>query len=227
MNSKTIRIAAFVGLSSLALAACVTDPETGQKRINRAAIGGIGGALGGYLLGDIVGGRRDRTEKIVGAGIGAVAGAGIGYYLEQQERELRAKTAGTGVDVVRDGDSLLLNMPSEVTFDVDSAAVKPEFRNTLNDVATTLVQYESSYIDVYGHTDSTGSDAYNQTLSERRAQSVSAYLSSRGVQSARLATRGFGESQPVASNTTEDGRAQNRRVEIRIVPVTQEDVRGS
>ena len=226
MNSKTIRIAAFAGLSSLALAACVTDPETGQQRINRAALGGIGGALGGYLLGDIVGGRRDRTEKIVGAGIGAVAGAGVGYYLEQQERELRQKTAGTGIDVTRDGDSLLLNMPSEVTFDVDSSAVKPQFRNTLNDVASTLVQYESTYIDVYGHTDSTGSDAYNQTLSERRAQSVSSYLSSRGVQPARLATQGFGESQPVASNTTEDGRAQNRRVEIRIVPVTQADVNG-
>lgn len=226
MNTRTLRIAAFAGLSSLALAACVTDPETGQQRISKSAIGGLGGALGGYLLGDIVGGRRDRTEKIVGAGIGAVAGAGIGYYLDQQERELRQKTAGTGIDVVRDGDSLLLNMPSQVTFDVDSSAVKPEFRNTLNDVAATLVQYESTYIDVYGHTDSTGSDAYNQTLSERRAQSVSSYLSTRGVQSARLATRGFGESQPVASNTTEDGRAQNRRVEIRIVPVTQSDVNG-
>jgi outer membrane protein OmpA-like peptidoglycan-associated protein len=226
MNSKTIRIAAFAGLSSLALAACVTDPETGQQRINRAAIGGIGGALGGYLLGDIVGGRRDRTEKIVGAGIGAVAGAGIGYYLEQQERDLRRKTAGTGIDVVRDGDSLLLNMPSQVTFAVDSASVAPAFRSTLNDVAATLVQYESTYIDVYGHTDSTGSDAYNQTLSERRAQSVASYLSSQGVQQARLATQGFGESQPVASNTTEDGRAQNRRVEIRIVPVTQADVNG-
>ena len=226
MNSKTIRIAAFAGLSSLALAACVTDPETGQQRINRAALGGVGGALGGYLLGDIVGGRRDRTEKIVGAGIGAIAGAGVGYYLEQQERELRQKTAGTGIDVVRDGDSLVLNMPSEVTFDVDSAAVKPQFRATLNDVATTLVQYESTYIDVYGHTDSTGSDAYNQSLSERRAQSVSSYLSTRGVQPARLATQGYGESQPVASNTTEDGRAQNRRVELRIVPVTQNDVNG-
>lgn len=224
MNTKTIRIATIAVLASLALGACVTDPDTGQQRISKSAIGGIGGALGGYLLGDIVGGRRDRTEKIVGAGIGAVAGAGIGYYLDQQERELRQKTAGTGIDVVRDGDSLLLNMPSQVTFDVDSAAVKPEFRNTLNDVASTLVQYESTYIDVYGHTDSTGSDAYNQTLSERRAQSVSSYLSTRGVQPARLATQGFGESQPVASNTSEDGRAQNRRVEIRIVPVTQADV---
>lgn len=226
MNNKTIRIAAFASLSSLALAACVTDPDTGQQRISRAAIGGLGGVVGGYLLGDIVGGRRDRTEKIVGAGIGAVAGAGIGYYLDQQERELRQKTAGTGVDVVRDGDSLVLNMPSQVTFDVDSSSVKPEFRTTLDNVSATLVQYESSYIDVYGHTDSTGSDAYNQTLSERRAQSVSSYLSTRGVQPARLATRGFGETQPVASNTTEDGRAQNRRVEIRIVPVTQADVNG-
>ncbi|WP_373487086.1 OmpA family protein [Blastomonas sp.] len=226
MINKPIRFAALATLSSLALAACVTDPETGQQRINRAAIGGIGGALGGYLLGDIVGGRRDRTEKIVGAGIGAVAGAGIGYYLEQQERDLRRKTAGSGIDVSRDGDSLVLNMPSQVTFDVDSANVNPQFRTTLDEVAGTLVQYESSFIDIYGHTDSTGSDAYNQTLSERRASSVSNYLAGRGVQPARLATRGFGESQPIASNTTEEGRAQNRRVEIRIVPVTQEDVRG-
>lgn len=224
MISNTLRIAALAGLSSLALSACVTDPQTGQQRISRTAIGGIGGALGGYLLGDIVGGRRDRTEKILGAGIGAVAGAGIGYYLDQQERELRQKTAGSGIDVVRDGDSLLLNMPSQVTFDVDSASVKPEFRATLNDVASTLVDYESTYIDVYGHTDSTGSDSYNQTLSERRAQSVSGYLATRGVQQARLGTRGFGETQPVAPNTDEVGRAQNRRVEIRIVPVTQDDV---
>jgi len=217
------RTALAVALA-LGLSACVTNPETGERTISKTAIGAVGGAVGGYLLGDIIGGRNDRTEKIVGAGIGAVAGAGIGYYLDQQERELRQQTAGTGIDVVRDGDSLYLNMPSHVTFAVDSSNIQPGFRQTLNEVAATLVRYESTYVDVYGHTDSTGSDSYNQALSERRAVSVSNYLSANGVNPARLATRGFGESQPIATNATEEGRAANRRVEIRIVPITQDDI---
>ena len=216
-----------MGLASLAaigLSGCVTNPETGNKTISKAAIGGVAGAVGGYFLGDLVGGKRDRTEKIVGAGIGAVAGAGVGYYLDEQQKKLERQTAGTGVDVVREGDSLILNMPSQVTFGVDSSAVQPAFQNTLNQVAQTLREYEKSYIDVYGHTDSTGSDSYNQGLSERRAGSVASYLIGQGVQSQRLATRGFGESQPIATNTTEEGRAANRRVEIRIVPVTEDDL---
>lgn len=212
-----------VTMAALALSACVTNPD-GSKRIDRTVIGGLGGAVGGYLLGDLVGGRRDRTEKIVGAGIGAVAGAGLGRYLEQQKRDLEQQTAGTGVEVTQEGDSLLVNIPSGITFPVDSAAIQPAFQQTLNDVAQTLNRYESSYIDVYGHTDSSGSDAYNQGLSERRAASVSAFLQRQGVNGARLATRGYGETQPVASNETIDGRAQNRRVELRIVPVTQDDL---
>lgn len=212
-----------VTMAALALSACVTNPD-GTKRIDRTVIGGLGGAVGGYLLGDLVGGRRDRTEKIVGAGIGAVAGAGLGRYLEQQKRDLEQQTAGTGVEVTQEGDSLLVNIPSGITFPVDSATIQPAFQQTLNDVAQTLNRYESSYIDVYGHTDSSGSDAYNQGLSERRAASVSAFLQRQGVNGARLATRGYGETQPVASNETIDGRAQNRRVELRIVPVTQDDL---
>ncbi len=207
-------------LAILPLSACVTDPETGNRTISKAAIGGIGGALGGYLLGDLVGGRQDRTEKILGAGIGAVAGAGVGYYMDEQERKLRQQTAGTGINIIRDGDNLVLDMPSEITFGVDSANIDPSFRSTLDQVASTLTQYEKTYVDVLGHTDSTGSDAYNQALSERRASSVADYLSSRGVQSARLATRGYGESQPKASNLDAAGRSANRRVEIRLVPVT-------
>ncbi|SOB81034.1 Outer membrane protein OmpA [Sphingomonas guangdongensis] len=211
------------GLASMTLtSACVTDPETGERTISKAAIGGLGGAVGGYLLGDLVGGRRDRTEKILGAGIGAIAGAGIGAYMDQQERELRARTAGTDVQVIRQGDELVLNMPSGITFALDQASIQPQFRPTLDEVARVLSQYEQTYVDVYGHTDSSGSDAYNQGLSERRATAVADYLSSHGVQSARLGTRGFGETQPVASNDTEDGRAANRRVEIKIVPVTRE-----
>jgi outer membrane protein OmpA-like peptidoglycan-associated protein len=176
--------------------------------------------VGGYLLGDLIGGKRDRTEKILGAGIGAVAGAGVGYYMDEQEKKLREQTAGTGVDVIREGDNLVLDMPSGITFGVDSSAVQPSFQATLDKVASTLTQYEKTYVDVMGHTDSTGSDAYNQALSERRASAVAGYLTSRGVQSARLATKGYGESQPKASNLDEAGRAANRRVEIRVVPVT-------
>jgi outer membrane protein OmpA-like peptidoglycan-associated protein len=220
MKTKQI-ISLAVMAAMLPLSGCVTDPETGNKRISKAAIGGVGGALGGYLLGDLIGGRRDRTEKILGAGIGAVAGAGVGYYMDEQEKKLRQQTEGTGVNVIRDGDNLVLDMPSGITFDVDSSAVKPGFQSTLDKVASTLTQYEKTYVDVMGHTDSTGSDAYNQALSERRAASVASYLTSRGVQSARLATKGYGESQPKASNLDEAGRAENRRVEIRLVPVTQ------
>ncbi|MFD1787730.1 OmpA family protein [Sphingomonas floccifaciens] len=211
------------GLSAMTLtSACVTDPETGERRISKAGIGSIGGAVGGYLLGDLVGGRRDRTEKIVGAGIGALAGAGIGAYMDKQERDLRARTAGTDVQVIRQGDELVLNMPSGITFGYDRADIAPQFRPTLDQVADVLREYRQTYVDVYGHTDSTGSDAYNQTLSERRATAVADYLAGRGVESARLGTRGFGKSQPIASNATEDGRAANRRVEIKIVPVTRE-----
>jgi outer membrane protein OmpA-like peptidoglycan-associated protein len=218
-KSQMITIGLVVTM--LPLSACVTDPETGNRTISKAAIGGIGGALGGYLLGDLVGGRRDRTEKILGAGIGAVTGAGVGYYMDQQERKLRQQTAGTGINVIREGDNLVLDMPSEITFGVDSANIDPSFRNTLDQLASTLTQYEKTYVDVLGHTDSTGSDAYNQALSERRAYAVADYLSSRGVQSARLAARGYGESQPKASNLDTAGRSANRRVEIRLVPVTQ------
>ncbi len=223
---KTNRLLlATLTATTLIVSGCTTDPETGQRRISKTAIGGIGGALGGYLLGDVIGGRRDRTEKILGAGIGGLAGAGIGAYMDKQERDLRARTAGTDVQVIRRGDDLVLNIPSGITFAYDSAAVQPQFQRTLDQVASTLAEYNQTYIDVYGHTDSTGSDAYNQTLSERRATSVADYLSSHGVQAARIGTRGYGETQPIASNDTEDGRAANRRVEVKIVPITQNDVR--
>ncbi|WP_237219639.1 OmpA family protein [Sphingomonas arenae] len=217
---KFSRTMTAVALSTalVTTSACTTNPETGNRRLSNTGLGAIIGAGAGYLLGDIVGGRNSRTEQIVGAGIGAIAGGAVGRYMDQQEAELRRETAGTGVDVIRQGDDIILRMPSGITFDVDRYDVKPQFQSTLNEVANTLAQYQQTYIDIYGHTDSTGSDAYNQSLSERRAQSVASYLSSRGVAPARMATRGFGETQPIADNATEYGRSQNRRVEIKVVP---------
>jgi len=223
ISRKTVAAAALGAL--LATSACVTDPNTGQRRLSKAAIGGIGGVLGGYILGDIVGGRNDRTAKIIGAGIGGIAGAGVGTYMDKQERDLRARTAGTDVRVIRQGDDLILNIPSGINFAYNSDAVAPSFQRTLDQVAGVLGDYDRTYVDVYGHTDSVGSEAYNQGLSQRRAGSVADYLVSRNVKSARLGTRGFGETQPIAANESEDGRAANRRVEIKIVPIAENDVR--
>lgn len=218
LSAKFATVAALAAVT--VTAACTTDPQTGERRISKAAIGGIGGALGGYLLGDVVGGRRDRTEKIMGAGIGALAGAGVGYYMDEQERKLRQQTAGTDVQVIRQGDELLLNMPSGVTFDTNSYTVKPEFRGTLDQVASTLREYNKTIVDVYGHTDSTGNDTINVPLSQNRARAVADYLTTRGVQSARIGTQGFAASRPIASNDTLEGRQANRRVEIKLVPIT-------
>lgn len=220
---RRIHALTALGLSGaiITTAACTTNPETGQREISRTAVGAVLGGLGGYVLGDVVGGRGDRTERIIGAGIGAVAGGAVGAYMDRQEAELRRQTAGTGVDVIRQGDELLLRMPAGITFDFNSYAIKPQFQATLNEVAQTLQAYPSTIIDVLGHTDSVGTHEYNQQLSEQRAQAVANYLTARGVQPARIATRGHGETMPIADNSTEAGRAANRRVEIKVVPVTQ------
>jgi len=218
VSKRILGVSIAAGL--MTTAACVTNPQTGEREFQtRTAIGAGLGAIGGYLAGDLVGGRRDRTEKIVGAGIGALAGGAIGQYMDRQERALRERTAGTGVDVIRDGDELALRMPGDVTFAFDRYDIQPQFRSTLDQVAAVLAEYPSTYIDVYGHTDNVGTDSYNLQLSQNRAQSVANYLAGRGVQSARIATQGFGESRPIADNNSDAGRAANRRVEIRIVPV--------
>lgn len=211
---------ALMGVALLSTTACVTNPETGEREFPvRTAVGAGIGAIGGYLLGDLIGG--DRTAQILGAGIGGLAGGAVGQYMDRQEARLRQQTAGTGIDIERQGDQLVLRMPEGITFAYNRYDIQPQFRGTLDQVAATLQEYRSTAIDIYGHTDSTGSDSYNQTLSERRAQSVADYLVMRGIDRVRLATRGFGESQPIADNGTDAGRAANRRVELRIVPVTQ------
>jgi outer membrane protein OmpA-like peptidoglycan-associated protein len=226
MMKPRLLVSIAAAASLLTVSACVTDPNTGQRKISRTAIGGVGGTVLGGLLGGVIGGR---TGRIIGAGLGGVAGGVVGYRMDQQIRQLREATAGSGVDVTEtdNGSAILVNLPDGVTFDVGSYSLKPEFRATLDSVAQNLVQNPSSLIDVYGHTDSTGSDAYNQTLSENRARTVANYLASKGVSAARVRSQGFGESMPIADNATEDGRRRNRRVEIKIVPISQADVQAA
>lgn len=212
--------------SALVLGGCVTDPETGQQRISRGGGGAAAGAGAGALLGAILGGRNNRAEVLIGAGLGAIAGGAVGSYMDKQERELRQRTAGTGIEVARDGEEIAIKLPSGISFDTNQAILRPDMRPALDQVAQTLASYQSTFIDVTGHTDSTGSDAINQPLSERRANAVADYLQYQGVQRVRMATRGYGAQFPVASNDTDSGRALNRRVEIRLSPVTQQDVQG-
>jgi outer membrane protein OmpA-like peptidoglycan-associated protein len=157
---------------------------------------------------------------MIGAGVGALAGGAIGNYQDKQEAELRAELEGTGVSVVRNGDNITLNMPGNVTFATNSSDLSPAFFDVLNSVGKVLAEYEKTVVEVAGHTDSTGTDSYNQALSERRANSVSAYLRSQGVISQRLITVGMGEARPVADNSSDAGRQANRRVEITMVPLT-------
>ena len=212
----------LVALCATYLSACTTtDPYTGQQKMSNTAGGAAIGAGLGALGGLVIGGGNKGRNALIGAGIGALAGGAIGSYMDNQEAELRAQLQGTGVSVTRVGDRIILNMPSNITFATDQDQVIPPFYRTLDSVAIVLNKFNKSYIDVNGHTDSTGSLQHNQDLSQRRAASVANYLASRGVDQRRMSTMGFGPSQPVASNATPDGRAQNRRVEVQIAPITQ------
>jgi outer membrane protein OmpA-like peptidoglycan-associated protein len=215
------KLTAFAVLSAMGVAGCTTiDPATGQKIPNKAATGAILGVLGGAAAGTAAGG-DDRRNAVIGAGIGGLTGAAVGNYMDRQERALRAKMAGTGVSVERVSESQInLVMPSDITFDVDRAEVKPEFRGVIANLAEALASQPSTTIDIIGHADANGGDAYNQSLSERRAQSVAFWLRNQGVQPPRLVAFGRGELEPIATNATETGRARNRRVELKVRAVT-------
>lgn len=219
MKSKVL----VAGLAALTLSACTTiNPYTGQTQISNTTGGALLGAGGGAVAGAIVGsatGADPRVAALIGAGIGGLTGAAIGNYMDQQEAELRAQLQGTGVSVTRVGQQIILNMPSNITFDVDSARVQPQFNETLISVGLVLKKFNKTIIDVYGHTDSSGSDAHNQDLSQRRAVAVATVLADQGVDRRRFFIEGKGESDPIASNATESGRAQNRRVEIQLSPI--------
>lgn len=211
--------------ASLLLSSCATytgqttAPDDPNRTRNNALIGAAIGAVAGLLSGDDATERRQRA--LVGAGVGGLAGGAIGAYQDRQEAELRRRTAGTGIDVTRDGDVIKLNLPDGVTFDFGKSNLKPQFYPALDQVAGTMAQYNQTIVEVSGHTDSVGSDEANQTLSVQRANSVSNYLMGKGLMRERFEVVGMGERYPIASNDTDAGRAMNRRVEIRVVPLTQ------
>ena len=224
MSIKRVSLTAAAGLAVTVLAtACTTlDPYTREEQTARAQrqaiIGAAAGAVAGLITGDSSMERKKRA--LVGAGLGALAGAGVGAYMDRQEARLRQELDRTGVSVTRIGDNITLNMPGNVTFATNSSALNASFYEVLNSVATVLDEYEQTVVEVAGHTDSTGTNEYNQTLSQQRATSVAAYLGTRGVLADRIITVGMGEDRPIATNDTEAGRQQNRRVELTLVPLT-------
>ena len=202
----------------LGLNACTTNPYTGEEEASKAGMGAGIGAVAGGLIGAIAGDNRESI--LIGMGIGALAGGGVGYYMDKQEDKLRAQLQSTGVSVTRNGDNIVLNMPGNITFATNSSNISADFYRVLDSVALVINEFEKTYVDVNGYTDSTGSEAYNQTLSEARASSVASYLMSQKVITQRVVTRGMGESQPIATNDTPEGRSLNRRVEIVLIPIT-------
>ena len=223
MNTRTNKLILVATTAMVFITGCETlDPYTREEKTSQATKGaliGAGiGAVVGLMSGDDAVERRQRA--LIGAGVGALAGGAVGAYQDRQEAALRAELEGTGVSVTRMGDNITLNMPGNITFATDSSDLSPAFFDVLNSVGKVLNEFNQTVVEVAGHTDSTGSDAYNQGLSERRASSVANYLRGRGIMTDRLITVGMGESRPIADNSTSAGRQANRRVEITMVPVT-------
>ena len=221
LRSKYILTAVIVVLGGLS--SCTTlDPYTREEKTSSATKGAAIGAAAGVAVGLISGSSSSERKKraLILGGVGALTGGGVGYYMDQQEMKLRQQLEGTGVSVTRIGDNITLNMPGNITFAVDSSDISANFYEILDSVALVLNEFSKTLVEVAGHTDSSGAVEYNQELSERRANSVAAYLRSRKVQGDRLIVVGGGESYPVASNDTPAGRQLNRRVEITIVPLT-------
>lgn len=223
MNSRSLKIILAMTVFSVFVSGCKTlDAYTRDEKTSSATKGALIGAAAGVVVGLISGDDavERRQHALIGAGIGALAGGSIGYYMDKQEATLRAELEGTGVSVTRRGDNITLNMPGNVTFATDSSDLSPAFFSVLNSVGKVLGEFEQTVVEVAGHTDSTGANSYNQNLSERRAGSVAIYLQAQGVIAQRVITVGMGENRPMASNSSAAGRQANRRVEITMVPLT-------
>jgi outer membrane protein OmpA-like peptidoglycan-associated protein len=224
MKATLIKGTLLALAASLTVAGCTTtDAYTGEKKVNKASKGAGIGALAGAVLGAATGdnSKERRKRALIGAGVGALTGAGVGAYMDRQEAKLRAQLQGTGVSVTRNGNDLILNMPGNITFKTASADLNASFYQVLDSVTLVLKEFDKTIIDVEGHTDSDGSEQYNQQLSLNRANSVGTYLQSHGVNGQRIVTFGAGEARPVASNNSPEGKQQNRRVELKLQPITQ------
>lgn len=215
---RCMNATAAVLTAVLLFSACTTvNPYTDEKQTSKATKGAAIGAAAGAVAGLLT--RGDKLQNaLIGAGIGGIAGGGIGYYMDVQEAKLRQRLQGTGVSVTRQGDNITLNMPGNVTFASNSSDLNSKFFSVLDSVGIVLKEYDKTVVEVAGHTDNTGGTAMNQSLSERRASTVADYLSGRGINSKRFIVVGAGEAHPVASNASAQGRQQNRRVELTIVP---------
>lgn len=210
--------------AAVVLAGCqTTNPYTGEQQTSKATWGATIGALSGALIGAATGddAKERRKRALIGAGAGAIAGGSVGYYMDVQEAKLREQLKGTGVSVTRVGENIVLNMPGNITFRTGSADLNSDFLRVLDSVGVVLKEYNKTLVVIAGHTDNVGSDATNQTLSQQRAESVGKYLAGRAVASERMVITGYGESRPVASNDSESGRSQNRRVELTLEPIKQ------
>ena len=208
--------------ATLAIAVrCWDSPDAASNawRSPAASAGHRGAGCPAYVHGDVIGGRATRVKRARAAGLKLLAPEAVYDYVNRQELDLRRQTAGTGVDVIRSGELLLLRLPATGAFDVGRSEIRPQAASTISEIGLTLKRFNQSMVDVLGHTDATGNPASNQALSERRAQAVATHLKSRGVVAARVSTRGYAAVHPIASNATESGRATNRRVEIKLVPL--------
>ena len=204
-----------LALSLIVVSCTTTNPETGKTQASKTTIGAGAGAAAGAVLGQIIG--KDTKGTVIGTAAGAAVGAVIGNVFDKQEAKLREDLKGTGVEVTRTAEGeIKLVAPENVTFATNSSTISSRFTNTLDSIASVLKEYPDSNITVSGHTDSTGNDAINNPLSVNRANSVANYLKQEGIASSRITAVGYGSKQPIASNSTSDGRAQNRRVEIKI-----------
>jgi outer membrane protein OmpA-like peptidoglycan-associated protein len=222
------KLVTALSLASITLLnGCTTyDAYTGEEKTSKTAIGAGVGAGTALVVSYLANKDKDAGERnrrlLRDAGIGAIVGGGVGYYMDSQEAKLRKQLRGTGVSVVRDGDNINLVMPGNITFPTDGSALKSDFYEVLDSVALVLEEFEKTIIVVAGYTDSQGSEAYNQKLSEQRAKSVADYLKTKKITPARFETVGFGEKNPIADNSTAEGRALNRRVELTLLPITEE-----
>lgn len=206
---------------ALLMAACTTNPYTGESQISRTAIGAVGAAAVGAGIGALAN-KKDRAKgAAIGAGVGVLAGGAVGGYMDIQNKKLREELQGTGVSVTKNGDEVILNMPGDITFKSGSADLSADFYKVLNSVAKVLNKYDKTIVSVVGYTDNTGSAAKNLTLSQQRAQSVATYLQNQKVKRERFVIEGMGQDEPIASNKTPEGRAQNRRVEISLTAITK------